>query len=508
MAVLAAVLLAVLAAFGLTPSARASTVQTWSTPGPGLIDAAQTPAQAGRLVTHVVLPTGYAHRGCWPVLYLLHGTQAGDDPVARQWLQLDHGALARMHIPAIVVLPGSGDSWYVNDWFGGARRPAFETWMLRDVIPRVAQRLHVCLGRSEHSIAGLSMGGYGAVYLASQLPGYFGSAGSFSGPLGPDSPNFHLFSPDTTSTVWGPLGRFYAVAHDPTALVANLRHTRVFVATGDGTPIPGEIDVASLRTEETEYEQESAEFVDRARRAGVAVTSEVHGGEHSDLTWVQSLRDMLAWNPWSRVLADPSRWDYATASTSGSAWGYRFAFSAPPTRVEQLQRVGGLLRVRGGGTAQITTPSGETVTAQVPFDLRHGRATPAPGARAPALHGSRRRVKPVSLSLTPAAPEPRTPIVLRFTTPVHGLPAGDDYQVGRIALSDTTGSCDDDEYLRLGRPAPGGPVTATLSPPADATFPNTWCSGRALFALSEVRRSAPANLPGTFLGFARITISG
>ncbi len=43
----------------------------------------------GKLVTNVVLPTGYKSRKCWPVLYLLHGTAGPPTNEAPlQWLQL------------------------------------------------------------------------------------------------------------------------------------------------------------------------------------------------------------------------------------------------------------------------------------------------------------------------------------------------------------------------------------------------------------------------------------
>jgi S-formylglutathione hydrolase FrmB len=479
-------------------------VLRWNTPGGAFVDSAQAPAQAGEMVTNVVLPSGYGGKRCWPVLYLLHGTQAGTQPAADQWLTLGGGALLGMDIPAIVVIPGSGNSWYVNDWFGGARQPEFESWMFQDVLRRVSHQLHVCPGRSDHAIAGLSMGAYGAMYLAAQRPGYFGSAGSFSGPLAPESPNFHFFEPDH-KLVFGPDGRFYALAHDPSALVANLRHTRLFVADGDGSLLPGETDIAPLRTAESEFEQHSAEFVDRARRAGDDVTFDVHAGEHSDLTWLRSLSDMLAWDPFVRVPSSPSHWTYATASTTGSAWGYRFAFSAPPRGVEQLSRSGGVLSVRGSGSVRVTTPSGHTVRGSVPFDLRGGRAVAARGG-ATRLRGTRQPVAAVHVSLGPASPTSGQPVTVSFT-PAGPLPRGKEYQVGRIALGDTTGSCDDDTNLRLGRIAQGHPVTATLDPPASGTFPHTWCTGRATFDVAIVPDRAPGNLLGTILGIAHTTIT-
>jgi diacylglycerol O-acyltransferase / trehalose O-mycolyltransferase len=496
---------AVALGLGLAPEAHAATVLHWNTPGRAFVNAAAAPSEAGEMVTNVVLPTGYSGRRCWPVLYLLHGSQAGTQPAAPQWLQLGGGALQKLNIPAIVVIPGSGNSWYVNNWFGGARRPAFESWMFQDVLPLAAHRLHICPGRSEHAIAGLSMGAYGAMYLAAQRPGYFGSAGSFSGPLGSESPNFRLFEPDHNQ-LWGPNGSFYALAHDPTALVSNLRHTRLFVSDGDGTAAFGEVDVASLKTEEAEFEQESAAFVARARAAGDDVTFDLHGGQHTDQTWLHSLNDMLAWNPFGHVPADPSRWTYATASTTGSAWGYRFAFSAPPAGVEQLRRAGGVLQVRGTGTVTITTPSGRRVTGRAPFDVRAGHAVAARGS-AGRLRGSRQRFVPVSVSVGPATPTSTQPVTVSFTT-ARALPRGEEYQVGRIALSDTTGSCDDNTYLRLGPIAKGHRVTATLHAPASATFPGMWCTGRAVFDVAMVPTTAAPNLPGTILGLARTTIGG
>jgi S-formylglutathione hydrolase FrmB len=487
--------------------ARAGTVERWSTPAPRLVDPADR-LQAGAMVTDVLLPEGYRGRRCWPVLYLLHGTQAGSRPAAGQWLTLAGGALRRLDIPAIVVIPGSGDSWFINDWFGGQRAPAFETWMERDIVPLARRRLHICPGRSEHSIAGLSMGGYGAIYLASQLPGYFGSAGSFSAPLSPQSPNFRRYIYPPSADYWGPAGRFYAVGHDPLALVANLRHTRVFVGVGNGRRLPGETDIPSLSTEETEYEQESIAFVRRARAAGVPVDFDPHGGQHTDLTWLRSLRDMLAWGPFRHVPAAPRDWTFSTVATTGSAWGDRFAFGAgQPTGIVQFARRGRTLTARGSGTVTITTAAGRRVSGTLPFDVRDGRLIPTPGAPAPSLRGGDAHVAAVAVSPSPGAPGESTPIGLTFT-PSRPLPPGEEYQVGRISLSDTTGSCDDNVWQRVGALPAGQAATETLAPPVTATFPGRWCSGPAVFAVSAVPTGAPPTVPGTILGVARVTIQG
>ena len=90
--------------------AQAVTVQQWNTPGGQWVnpkDEASRDLVNGHLVTNVVLPTNYSSRKCWPVIYLLHGTaDSTSTQVSLQWLQLDNGALLKMNIPAILVIPG------------------------------------------------------------------------------------------------------------------------------------------------------------------------------------------------------------------------------------------------------------------------------------------------------------------------------------------------------------------------------------------------------------------
>ena len=100
----------------------------------------------------------------------------------------------------------------------------------------------VAPGRRNHAIAGLSMGGFGATFIGSQLPGYFGSASSFSGLLQHQRPQvepaLEAFGA-RYQDVFGPQSGFYATGHNSTRLAANLRATRLYVTVGNGTPEPG-----------------------------------------------------------------------------------------------------------------------------------------------------------------------------------------------------------------------------------------------------------------------------
>lgn len=125
----------------------------------------------------VLLPRNYAERGRFPVLYLLHGlygdylnwdTRTGLENYAR-------------NLPFLIVMPDAGDSWYTNS----ATVPAdkFEDYIAKDLIGEIDAKYHTIRDRHKRSIAGLSMGGYGAVKLALKYPQLFVFAGSLSGAL-------------------------------------------------------------------------------------------------------------------------------------------------------------------------------------------------------------------------------------------------------------------------------------------------------------------------------------
>src|SRR5439155_1658370 len=144
-------------------------------------------------------------------------------------------------------MPEGDRGWYTNWWSGGARSPGWERYHLDELIPLIERKFSIRRGRRWHAIAGLSMGGEGAIFYASQRPGYFGSAASFSGVLSvqrPEWPTGFDTQGENHVDVYGDpdAQRFYWTGHNPTALVQNLRLTRLFVAVGDGVRAPGVVE--------------------------------------------------------------------------------------------------------------------------------------------------------------------------------------------------------------------------------------------------------------------------
>lgn len=131
----------------------------------------------GRSMTYrILLPRDYfAGSQKYPVLYLLHGWH-GD---YQNWSTLTKLTRYAENIPLIVVMPDAGDSWYVDS--ATVAQDKFEQYVVRDLIQEVDQRWRTLRSAHGRAIAGLSMGGYGAVKFALEYPDVFGLAASLSG---------------------------------------------------------------------------------------------------------------------------------------------------------------------------------------------------------------------------------------------------------------------------------------------------------------------------------------
>jgi putative tributyrin esterase len=129
----------------------------------------------------VVLPPGYrlftSRKVHYPVLYLLHGWNGNHD----SWLS--HTALVQYasEHQIIIITPEGKNGWYTDS----ATVPAeqYETYVLRELIPDVDSRFRTIRNRRGRSIAGCSMGGYGALKFGFKHPEMFTLAASMSGAL-------------------------------------------------------------------------------------------------------------------------------------------------------------------------------------------------------------------------------------------------------------------------------------------------------------------------------------
>ena len=125
----------------------------------------------------VLLPDGYEKTlRRYPVLYLLHGL-GGD---YTDWTTRTNLVDYSKSLGLIVVMPDGGNQWWTNAADGSAR---YEDYLAGDLPADVVKKFRTINSRYGRAIAGLSMGGYGALKLALKRPAAFTVAASFSGAL-------------------------------------------------------------------------------------------------------------------------------------------------------------------------------------------------------------------------------------------------------------------------------------------------------------------------------------
>lgn len=128
---------------------------------------------------HVVLPAGYAlpanKDARYAVLYLLHGFGGHHtDWLARTRLA-DYAARHQL----IVVTPEGDNGWYTDS--ASAPADKYESYIIKEIIPDVARRYRTRESRGGRAVAGLSMGGFGALKFGVKYPELFALAASMSG---------------------------------------------------------------------------------------------------------------------------------------------------------------------------------------------------------------------------------------------------------------------------------------------------------------------------------------
>src|SRR3954468_12400903 len=194
---------------------------------PRELDLSVRSAALGRVASvRLLTPVGWrpSPRRRWPVLYLLHGCC----DTYRSWTRSTDIARWPQLRSVLVVMPEGGDVGFYSNWRDG---PRWEDFHLRELPALLARRYGAGPRRA---IAGLSMGGLGAIDYAARRPHMFRAAASFSGVLHPlGAPRFWLglFSnyTDDPRAVWGDPSDDRAIwrRHDPTALGRSLAGVRL-----------------------------------------------------------------------------------------------------------------------------------------------------------------------------------------------------------------------------------------------------------------------------------------
>jgi len=151
----------------------------------------------------VILPNGYettkAER--YPVIYLLHGLYGNDT----NWTDKTKVAEYAAKYSFIIVTPEGANGWYTDSVSKPSDR--YESYIIKELIPEIDKKFRTKADRDDRIVAGLSMGGYGAVKFGLKYPELFSLVGSFSGAFG---------TSDFTEKTAGEIGKTVDLVYGPT----------------------------------------------------------------------------------------------------------------------------------------------------------------------------------------------------------------------------------------------------------------------------------------------------
>jgi S-formylglutathione hydrolase FrmB len=221
-----------------------------------------------------VPPEGY------PTLYLLHGLSDDDTMWIRQTAIERYASEKGL----AVLMPQVHRSYYANEVHGGAY------WtFLTEELPLLASRLfRLSESRATTFVAGLSMGGYGAVKWALQEPDRFSAVASLSGALG-IAQRTSRAEGRLEARLWDRIFASVDVTGGPDDLLwmlarPELRASKLpafYIACGTEDPLL----------------PENLSFMDAAERAGVRMTRTVDSGEHTWEYWDRHIEEVIKWLP-------------------------------------------------------------------------------------------------------------------------------------------------------------------------------------------------------------------
>jgi S-formylglutathione hydrolase FrmB len=227
----------------------------------------------------VVLPEpGGAGRHPFPTLYLLHGLSNDDTDWARN---TSIGRYAG-DLGLAVVMPRVERSFYSDEAYG---RPYWT--FLTEELPRVAGSLfHISDRREDTFVAGLSMGGYGALKWALRRPDRFAAAASLSGAVDLAARQ-RVARTDGDPRIWD---RIFA-GHSVEGTDDDLFH---LLDTVTGAPPL----YVCCGADDVLYD-DNVRFEKQCRARGLAVKADFGPGDHDWPYWDDRIRDVLAWLPLS-----------------------------------------------------------------------------------------------------------------------------------------------------------------------------------------------------------------
>ena len=315
-----------------------------------------------------------------PVLFLLHG--GGSDSDHSNWTECGSVEALTDGLPLLVVMPDGGNGGWYSDWLRpnsaeGTQR--WEQYHIGELLPFVVSHFGSRTDRAGTAVAGLSMGGFGAVHYATRHPDLFGFTAAFSGAVDIRHPGIGRVVRVSPEIMGGRRGDIFgdhvadeAVwrAANPVDLAANLATVEVELRTGNGGRGGLHGDGPEGDTQELGVSQATANLHRRLDDLGIAHVYDDYGpGAHTWPYWKAALAASL-----ERIVgvarerrAIPAWVEHLAYEPRFSVWGHDVVLDREELApiVLTIGPDGCALRGDLACRGRITTPAGEVLEVEV-----------------------------------------------------------------------------------------------------------------------------------------------
>lgn len=263
--------------------------------GPRTRDLTIDSPAVGTVNVRVLLPLDFETQPSkrFPVLMLLHG--GGGDYT--DWDRRTNVEVYTAQAEALIVMPAAassymGDRTLSPDATREGSRPLWEKFHLTELLQLLQRNWRAS---NVQAVAGLSLGGYGAVMYTARHPGLFVATASYSGVLDVTASGI------SSTAVQSAIDQAEQIADangwtdvNPIDLVPALFGATLYISYGNGDP--GPLDPAGSGPDDLEAWVGAGDdnFVAALRRANVPATTDAYGaGTHSWGYWDRELKESL-----------------------------------------------------------------------------------------------------------------------------------------------------------------------------------------------------------------------
>lgn len=229
---------------------------------------------------NIILPKDYFKTDeRYKVIFLLHG-YSGDHT---DWINRTNLVKYLQEYSFVVVTPEADNSWYTNSPFVKNRN--YEDYIIKELIPYVEKRYRVISTKHGRVIAGLSMGGYGAIKFALKYPHLFYFSGSFSGAFRWPSmieKNRGLLT-QSLKEVFGEKRSDHWDKNDVLVIADTIKPINLpylYISCGENDPLEGLLD-------------SNRKLIEKLQKNGVAYEYHELPGEHNWIFWDMEISNFL-----------------------------------------------------------------------------------------------------------------------------------------------------------------------------------------------------------------------